>query len=59
MRQGYTMMDAVLTTEYDGCGMCLVGVVRLSRKTDPNSSPEPQRGQIFTAVAEVGGHIIA
>jgi hypothetical protein len=23
--------DAVLTTEYDGCGMCLVRVVRLSR----------------------------
>jgi len=52
------MVD-VLTTEYDGCGMCLVGNVRLSRKTDTTSSPERQRGQILSAAAECGGHIIA
>jgi site-specific DNA recombinase len=33
-------MDDMLTTEYDGCGRCLVGVRRLSRKTDKTSSPE-------------------
>ena len=52
------MVD-VIVTEYDGCGMCLVGNVRLSRKTDTTSSPERQRGQILSAVAECGGHIIA
>ena len=33
-------MDNMLTTEYDGCGRCLVGVRRLSRKSDKTSSPE-------------------
>ena len=32
-------MEDVLTTEYDGCGRCLVAVRRLSRKTDKTSSP--------------------
>lgn len=27
-------MEDVLTTEYDGCGRCLVAVRRLSRKSD-------------------------
>jgi len=52
-------MDVVLTTEYDGCGMCIVGVRRLSRKTDATSSPERQADQTLDAVASVGGHIIA
>jgi site-specific DNA recombinase len=55
----YGIMDDVTTTNYDGCGKCLVGVLRLSRKTDATSSPERQRGQIFNAVTVVGGHIIA
>jgi DNA invertase Pin-like site-specific DNA recombinase len=52
-------MDDVITTEYDGCGKCLVGVRRLSRKTDATSSPTRQGGQILDAVADVDGHIIA
>jgi hypothetical protein len=40
-------MDDMLTTEYDGCGRCLVGVRRLSRKTDATSSPQRQGDQIF------------
>ena len=52
------MLDMV-TTEYDGCGRCVVGVRRLSRKTDATSSPERQGQQILAAVAEVGGHVMA
>ncbi|MET9375708.1 recombinase family protein [Streptomyces sp. NPDC002992] len=43
---------------YDGCGRCLVGVRRLSRKSDASSSPERQRTNILTATEAVGGHII-
>jgi site-specific DNA recombinase len=53
------MMDDVLTTEYDGCGRCLVGVRRLSRKTDKTSSPQRQADQIVMAAADAEGHIIA
>ncbi|WP_236654535.1 recombinase family protein [Streptacidiphilus anmyonensis] len=49
----------MITTEYDGCGKCLVGVRRLSRKTDATSSPERQLDQVVAAVAAIGGHIIA
>ncbi|WP_370091724.1 recombinase family protein [Streptacidiphilus sp. MAP12-20] len=49
----------MLTTEYDGCGRCCVGVRRLSRRSDDTSSPERQAQQIVAAVAEVGGHVIA
>ena len=52
-------MDDMLTTDYDGCGRCLVGVRRLSRKTDKTSSPARQGDQILDATAGVGGHIIA
>ncbi|MBC3841360.1 recombinase family protein [Streptacidiphilus sp. 4-A2] len=52
-------METMLTTEYDGCGMCLVGTRRLSRTTDATSSPERQAIQSIDAVAEAGGHIIA
>jgi site-specific DNA recombinase len=52
-------MDDMLTTEYDGCGRCLVGVRRLSRKTDATSSPQRQADQILGATADAGGHIIA
>ena len=52
-------MDDMLTTDYDGCGRCLVGVRRLSRKTDKTSSPQRQGDQILQATAGVGGHIIA
>jgi site-specific DNA recombinase len=52
-------MEDMLTTEYDGCGRCLVGVRRLSRKTDKTSSPERQGDQILGATRDVDGHIIA
>ena len=52
-------MDDILTTEYDGCGRCLVGVRRLSRKSDKTSSPEKQGNQILAATGDNGGHIIA
>jgi site-specific DNA recombinase len=48
-------MDDMLTTDYDGCGRCLVGVRRLSRKTDKTSSPARQADQILDATAGVGG----
>ena len=38
-------MEDMLTTEYDGCGRCLVAVRRLSRKTDKTSSPQRQGDQ--------------
>ena len=44
-------MEDMLTTEYDGCGRCLVGVRRLSRKTDKTSSPEKQGNQNLGAPA--------
>ncbi|WP_236047230.1 recombinase family protein [Streptacidiphilus fuscans] len=52
-------MDDMLTTEYDGCGRCCVGVRRLSRRSDDTSSPERQAQQIIAAVEEAGGHVIA
>ncbi|NEA77210.1 recombinase family protein [Streptomyces sp. SID13588] len=47
------------TSNYDGCGRCMVGVRRLSRKTDATSSPTRQKEQVLSAVAAVGGHVIA
>ncbi len=52
-------MEDMLTTEYDGCGRCLVGVRRLSRTTDKTNSPERQGNQILAATGDAGGHIIA
>ena len=52
-------MEDVLTTEYDGCGRCLVAVRRLSRKTDKTSSPQRQADQDLRAAADAGGHIMA
>jgi site-specific DNA recombinase len=52
-------MEDMLTTDYDGCGRCLVGVRRLSRKTDKTSSPQRQGDQILQATTHAGGHIIA
>ncbi|MEV0443996.1 recombinase family protein [Streptomyces spectabilis] len=43
---------------YDGCGKCLVGVRRLSRKSDATWSPRRQRENVLSAVASVGGHVI-
>jgi len=48
-------MEDMLTTDYDGCGRCLVGVRRLSRKTDASSSPQRQGDQILQATADAGG----
>lgn len=45
-------------TEYDGCGKCLVGVRRLSRKTESSNSPGKQLGQVLKATEDVGAHII-
>ncbi|MFI9556129.1 recombinase family protein [Nonomuraea endophytica] len=52
-------MDDMLTTEFDGCGLCLVGVRRLSRKSDSTSSPQRQADQILRATSDIGGHIVA
>jgi site-specific DNA recombinase len=52
-------MDDMLITDYDGCGRCLVGVRRLSRKTDKTSSPQRQGDQILQATGDAGGHVIA
>jgi site-specific DNA recombinase len=52
-------MEDMLTTEYDGCGRCLVAVRRLSRKTDKTSSPQRQGDQDLQAAADAEGHIIA
>jgi Resolvase, N terminal domain len=52
-------MEHMLTSEYDGCGKCLVGVRRLSYQSDATSSPERQLDQVLSAVDSVGGHIIA
>ncbi|WP_406113970.1 recombinase family protein [Kitasatospora purpeofusca] len=46
-------------TPYDGCGMCLVGVRRLSRVKGTTSSPTKQCDDDLKAAADVGGHIIA
>jgi site-specific DNA recombinase len=46
-------------TQYDGCGRCLVGVIRLSRTTDKTSSPQKQVNHILTSAGAVGAHIIA
>lgn len=48
-----------LERPYDGCGKCLVGLRRLSRKTDATSSPERQRDHVLSAAEADGGHIIA
>jgi DNA invertase Pin-like site-specific DNA recombinase len=52
-------MEDMLTTEYDGCGRCLVALRRLSRKTDKTSSPQRQGDQDLQAAVDAGGHIIA
>ncbi|MET8192070.1 recombinase family protein [Streptomyces sp. NPDC005246] len=44
---------------YDGCGKCFVAVRRLSRKSDATWSPARQRDNVLSAVASVGGHVIA
>ncbi|MER6011041.1 recombinase family protein [Streptomyces bluensis] len=49
----------MITTEYDGCGKCLVGVRRLSRMKDATNSPEKQLDQVLSAVVAIGGHVIA
>ncbi|WP_327325617.1 hypothetical protein OG735_26420 [Streptomyces sp. NBC_01210] len=46
------------TTEYDGCGKCLVAVRRLSRRNESSNSPGKQLGQVLTAATDVGAHII-
>lgn len=53
------MITDMLTTEYDGCGNCLVATRRLSRKVDKTSSPERQANQDIQAAIDAGGHIIA
>jgi hypothetical protein len=58
-RGGSGIMVDMLTTDYDGCGRCLVRVRRLSRKTDATSSPQRQGDQILEAAADAGEYIIA
>ena len=45
--------------EYDGCGRCFLGLVRLSRKSDKTNSPAEQRRKVLAVVESVGGHVIA
>ncbi|MBT2482518.1 recombinase family protein [Streptomyces sp. ISL-94] len=52
-------MNQEVERPYDGCGRCLVGVRRLSRKTDASWSPERQRQNVLSAVQSVNGHVIA
>ncbi|WP_255952210.1 recombinase family protein [Streptomyces odontomachi] len=52
-------MVQVITTEYDGCGKCLVGVRRLSRMKDASNSPEKQENHVLSATEAIGGHVIA
>lgn len=52
------MENMQVVTPYDGCGKCLVGVRRLSRKSDATNSPEKQGDQVSKATASAGGHII-
>jgi DNA invertase Pin-like site-specific DNA recombinase len=51
--------EFMIERPYDGCGRCLVGLRRLSRKSDATSSPERQRSNVLSAVKGVDGHIIA
>jgi DNA invertase Pin-like site-specific DNA recombinase len=51
-------MQDMITTEFDGCGKCLLVVRRLSRDSDASSSRERQLDQCLTAVAGIGGHVI-
>ncbi|MGW2108617.1 recombinase family protein [Streptomyces sp. NPDC001948] len=53
------MVDRKDERPYDGCGLCFVGVRRLSRKSDATWSPARQRANVLSAVSSVGGHIIA
>ncbi len=52
-------MEDMLTTEYDGCGRCLVAVRRLSRKTDKTISPQREGDQDLQAAADADGYVIA
>jgi DNA invertase Pin-like site-specific DNA recombinase len=52
-------MEDMLTTEYDGCGRCLLALRRLSRKSDKTSSPQRQGDQDLNVAADADGHIIA
>ncbi|QDY79304.1 recombinase family protein [Streptomyces qinzhouensis] len=58
---GMTSMNAPVApvTAYDGCGMCLLGLRRLSRVKGATSSPERQEALVLSAAEAVGGHIIA
>ncbi|MEC3996773.1 recombinase family protein [Actinacidiphila sp. DG2A-62] len=51
-------MDSMVGA-YCGCGKCMLGVRRLSRKSDATSSPERQEQQVLSAVSAIGGHVIA
>jgi hypothetical protein len=50
--------DLFEITPYDGCGKCLVAMLRLSRVSDATSSPQRQAKQINAETKAVGGHII-
>lgn len=52
-------VETPATTPYDGCGRCLVGVRRLSRKNEATQSPEKQRDQVLAIVKANDAHVIA
>ena len=39
-------MEDMLTTDYDGCGRCLVATRRLSRKSDATNSERPHTAEV-------------
>ena len=55
--QGLEGLD-LSTTPYDGCGKCLVAVLRLSEMTDTTNSPDKQVKQNRKVAAANGAHII-
>ncbi|MEU0159361.1 recombinase family protein [Streptomyces sp. NPDC006261] len=52
-------VETPATTPYDGCGRCLVGVRRLSRKNEASQSPEKQLDQVLAVAKANDAHIIA
>ncbi|MCX5412248.1 recombinase family protein [Streptomyces sp. NBC_00059] len=51
-------VETPATTPYDGCGRCLIGVRRLSRRNEASQSPRKQRDQVLSIVEAHGAHVI-
>lgn len=57
MQQGIEELDLSFTP-YDGCGKCLIGLIRLSSLKETTDSPEKQVEHDRAEAAANGGHII-